>query len=420
VNRARCIEVFLSWGEGPSAVVLFAAFVRENERFVIGEAPGCDAFVPIEALEVDRAEVIQWNDCPRVVPPERACVRVDGNDVAAEAMALDDGEVIEILLGAFVLSARIVQSETLPRGTWRVGRLFRGLVPSLVVHAACAAVLAMCFGGSSHEKLSGDFAIMQQLLVASEARELDAASPPRIARNVGHVFTRARGAPGRAAPARPEPTTPPAAAPSGDPTPGGSPAKEAPADPTESRAWRDQGTPLAPESDRVQSAFTEKIGEGVVGLSGTGLGGGGKGEGVPLTDILDMSAHLRANLERMGTENSGEFYHLKGTHVTRPPPFQPMPRPIIERVVAANAGRFRACHGLGLRRNPRLSGRVEVAFTIGAAGQVTQARDAGGELDDEIVRTCVVRTFLDLRFAPPADSAPHEMTFSIPLTNEPR
>jgi hypothetical protein len=177
---------------------------------------------------------------------------------------------------------------------------------------------------------------------------------------------------------------------------------------------------LDTESERMPSAFSERIGEGPggLGLSGTGLGGGGKGAGVPLTDILSMSARLRARLESMGTENSGAFGHVHGTHVTRPPPLELMPRPIIERVVAANVGRFRSCHALGLRRNPSLSGRVDVAFTVSAGGQVTEARDAGGGLDDEVVRSCVVRTFLDLRFAPPADGAPHEMTFSLPLTQE--
>jgi hypothetical protein len=183
-----------------------------------------------------------------------------------------------------------------------------------------------------------------------------------------------------------------------------------PLDPTEARPWRDRATPLDTDGDRVKNMSTETIGESSagLGLSGTGLGGGGKGAGIPLTDIAGMSERLRANIERMGSENSGAFGHVRGTHVPRPPPLQlvPVPRAVIERIVAANSGRFRACHRVGLRRNPRLSGRIDVLFTIAAGGHVTEARDAGGELDDEIVRICVVRTFLGLAFAPPANGAP--------------
>ncbi len=70
-------------------------------------------------------------------------------------------------------------------------------------------------------------------------------------------------------------------------------------------------------------------------------------------------------------------------------------------MLRANAGRFRMCLEPGLRRNPRLAGRVNVAFVIGADGRVTTAHDAGGALDDDQVRRCVVQTFFGLSFPRP-------------------
>jgi hypothetical protein len=121
----------------------------------------------------------------------------------------------------------------------------------------------------------------------------------------------------------------------------------------------------------------------------------------------------------MRAEDKGGFGHVRDTRGrlvgTAPPPIVPIPQPVIERIVRANGGRFRMCYGLGLRRNPVLEGRVNVAFTIGANGEVTEAADAGGELDDDVVRKCVVRAFYGLAFPKPMGGVPQKRTFPVTL-----
>ena len=60
-----------------------------------------------------------------------------------------------------------------------------------------------------------------------------------------------------------------------------------------------------------------------------------------------------------------------------------------------------------------------LAFTIGAGGEVREVRDAGGDLDDELVRTCVVRTFLGLSFPPPMGGGAQKAVLPIILRREP-
>jgi hypothetical protein len=84
----------------------------------------------------------------------------------------------------------------------------------------------------------------------------------------------------------------------------------------------------------------------------------------------------------------------------------------IERIVRAQASRFRLCHEQGLRRTPALSGRVAMRFVITSAGQVSSASPAGSDLPDAGVVTCVSAAFRGLTFPKPSAGV---VTVSYPL-----
>jgi ribosomal protein S27AE len=75
---------------------------------------------------------------------------------------------------------------------------------------------------------------------------------------------------------------------------------------------------------------------------------------------------------------------------------------VISGVVRTNFGRFRMCYEEGLARTPGLRGRVEVRFVVGRDGSVSNVSQAGSDLGDTRVVSCVVSAFYGLSFPAPA------------------
>lgn len=78
-----------------------------------------------------------------------------------------------------------------------------------------------------------------------------------------------------------------------------------------------------------------------------------------------------------------------------------VPPEVIQRIVRLNFGMMRACYQDGLRRNPKLEGRVIVRFVIGRDGRVARAVDGGSEIKDAKAIACVVEAFSRLEFPQP-------------------
>jgi hypothetical protein len=74
---------------------------------------------------------------------------------------------------------------------------------------------------------------------------------------------------------------------------------------------------------------------------------------------------------------------------------------VIQAVVRAEYNRLRACYQDGLSRDPRLRGRVSARFTIRESGVVARVRNAGSDLPDATVVSCVLSVFTTLRFPKP-------------------
>ncbi|MFO0554860.1 MAG: AgmX/PglI C-terminal domain-containing protein [Polyangiaceae bacterium] len=151
----------------------------------------------------------------------------------------------------------------------------------------------------------------------------------------------------------------------------------------------------------------DSYGHGGLDVSGTGDGAGGLGFGVGvgnLSTVGHAGGCIGANCGTgIGTNT------MRGTHATGSPRIRPappsvsgrIPGEVIQRIVRQNFGRFRACYEAGLRNNPNLQGRVTVGFVIGADGAVGSVNNAGSDLPDAGVVSCVVGSFRGLSFSAP-------------------
>ncbi|MBI5532263.1 MAG: AgmX/PglI C-terminal domain-containing protein [Deltaproteobacteria bacterium] len=163
----------------------------------------------------------------------------------------------------------------------------------------------------------------------------------------------------------------------------------------------------APPSAGPSDSIGESFGAGGLGLVGIGEGGGGLGEGIGLGNIGTLGHGAGTGTGQGFGSGHGR---LGGSHRTTNAPQVRMgattvsgrlPPEVIQRIVRQNFGRFRLCYENGLRANPNLQGRVAVRFVIDRAGAVSSVTNAGSDLPDQGVVSCVVRSFHGLSFPQP-------------------
>jgi hypothetical protein len=78
-----------------------------------------------------------------------------------------------------------------------------------------------------------------------------------------------------------------------------------------------------------------------------------------------------------------------------------LPPVVIQRIVRKNFDKFRGCYEAGLGRNADLTGRISARFVIGRDGKVSKVADAGSDIADVDVKSCVLQAFEALEFPPP-------------------
>ncbi|WP_437631059.1 hypothetical protein [Sorangium sp. So ce854] len=146
---------------------------------------------------------------------------------------------------------------------------------------------------------------------------------------------------------------------------------------------------------------------------------------------LKKAGAARAGLERELDKGAKVVRSIAGRCKTNP--YEPMkgkahiPPHVVRRVVHENFGPMRACYEKGLRKNPKLEGRIPVHLVVDGQGKVTYAGDAdrppadapllialpspgaaapsspAPPLRDQAVVDCVLGVFRGLRFPAPAD-----------------
>ncbi|NUP07830.1 MAG: AgmX/PglI C-terminal domain-containing protein [Polyangiaceae bacterium] len=174
--------------------------------------------------------------------------------------------------------------------------------------------------------------------------------------------------------------------------------------------------PLSARGNMWGDAIGDSFGAGGLGLTGIGEGGGGRGEGIGLGSIGTLG-HGAGTGSGYGI-GSGKG-RLHGSH-SKPPSVRMgavsvsgrLPPEVIQRIVRQNFGRFRLCYENGLRKDPTLSGKVVVDFTIAADGSVSAA-SATTTMSDASVGSCVSKAFFGLSFPQPEGGASVKVIYPV-------
>jgi hypothetical protein len=176
------------------------------------------------------------------------------------------------------------------------------------------------------------------------------------------------------------------------------------------------------------STIDDAAGNGALGLSGIGEGGGCAngsclgiglgnvgtvGHGSGLGDGQGFGDQFGHGHARLGNAHkvAVPVLHAQGTTVDGR-----LPSEVIQRVVRQNFGRFRLCYENGLRANPNLQGRVAVRFVIGRDGGISQVASGGSDIADSAVTSCVTRAFYGLSFPAPESGI---VTVTYPIVFSP-
>ncbi len=128
-------------------------------------------------------------------------------------------------------------------------------------------------------------------------------------------------------------------------------------------------------------------------LGGGGAGGGGGGD---ISSVFNDS-----DIGDLSGDGSSKESELKG----------PLDKTVIRHVVRRNRRSVQYCYQKALAKQPTLAGVVEVSFTIGADGKVTNVKMVKDEIADKSVSKCMKTALERWRFPKPADGEPVDVSY---------
>ena len=165
------------------------------------------------------------------------------------------------------------------------------------------------------------------------------------------------------------------------------------------------------DADRV---FSQVGGVGVAGSAGVGLGStkgaGGTGNlkgigGLRATGPGDVSTGEKGG-ERVATVRGN-------VRDSAPADIDGALDPnVVANEIRRRKGAIVACYESALKRNPNLSGKVELQFTVSAVGKVTGAEIGTDTMHDDEVNNCIKSRVASWRFPAPDGGEVH---FSYPF-----
>ncbi|MGM0574565.1 MAG: AgmX/PglI C-terminal domain-containing protein [Myxococcota bacterium] len=147
------------------------------------------------------------------------------------------------------------------------------------------------------------------------------------------------------------------------------------------------------------SEFVMGHGSGGLGFKGTGSGGGGEGgygriHGMGKIDTGGGTG-MKAGLGKKKKKKVGKL--RVGSGATQ----GFCKKSDIARVVRRRAGAIRACYESRLQLNPKLSGKLQVRWTIDLQGKVKSTSVTQNTLGDSKAKNCILRVLRRMRFAKP-------------------
>lgn len=125
------------------------------------------------------------------------------------------------------------------------------------------------------------------------------------------------------------------------------------------------------------------------------------GYGVITVDLVsDAAANGRPTPVRQG----GAFVPVRGNTGLRfatPRVDGRLPPEVIQRIVQQGSAPLRKCYEASLRRDPKLAGRIVIAFTIDRSGSPEAVNNAESSVHDEALVACAVLMFRSLSYPEP-------------------
>lgn len=146
------------------------------------------------------------------------------------------------------------------------------------------------------------------------------------------------------------------------------------------------------------SAMGDAGGAGGLGSRGTGKGGGGNSLGI---GGLGTHGHGRGtggygNID-LGGRGKGTTRIVPGRTIIK----GSLSKEEIGRVIRRNLARFKFCYEKQLTKNPNLSGKISIYFTIAPTGSVAKASVRETSMDSAQVEACTVKVMRSLKFPKP-------------------
>ena len=150
----------------------------------------------------------------------------------------------------------------------------------------------------------------------------------------------------------------------------------------------------------IGSQYGNQYGSGGLGSRGSGLGGGGTAEGL---GGLGTKGHGRG---ASGYGSGGGYFGRKssgtpGMSTGDPIILGALDRSVIDNVIKQHLAQIRYCYQKELNKDPELSGKIVIKFTIAADGTVSSAETNSTTMDNEKVESCICGRFLRFTFPEP-------------------
>jgi hypothetical protein len=138
-----------------------------------------------------------------------------------------------------------------------------------------------------------------------------------------------------------------------------------------------------------------------LGDRGKDFGGGGTavdGGGVNTSGLCDGGDCRRGQEGSIGDKKEGRMISDPNEVMYVGPA---MDRALIDKVIKQNMNRLRYCYQRELSKDPTLSGKIVVKFSIDKAGGVSSAAIKSSSMNSAAVESCMTKTFMSFKFPEP-------------------
>ena len=150
----------------------------------------------------------------------------------------------------------------------------------------------------------------------------------------------------------------------------------------------------------IGSQYGNQYGSGGLGSRGSGLGGGGTGEGL---GGLGTRGRGRG---ASGYGSGGGYFGRKssgtpGMSTGDPIILGALDKSVIDRVIKQHLSQIRYCYQKELNKNPGLYGKIVIKFVISKDGSVSSAKTNSTSMNNPIVENCICQRFMRFKFPQP-------------------